>query len=94
MSISTKLCRSHLAVWRWLIRIPFNRKARGRSWTIMTSVAKSLPQKISRTTLKSLHFSQVAKYEKKVNTGKFAKGIYICVYIYIYIYIYTYSVAN
>ncbi len=39
------------------------------------SVAKPLPQKISRTTLKSLHFSkEVAKYEKKVNTDKFGKG--------------------
>ncbi len=41
----------------------------------LLSVAKPLPQEISRTTLKSLHFSQkVAKYEKKVNTGKFGKG--------------------
>ncbi len=42
---------------------------------------QTLPQKISRTTLKSLHFSQkVAKYEKKVNTGKFGKGKYIYIY--------------
>ncbi len=42
---------------------------------ILTSVAKPLPQKISRTTLKSLNLSnKVAKYENKVNTGKFGKG--------------------
>ncbi len=50
-----------------------------QSWTVF---AKPLPQKISRTTLKSLHFSKkVTKYEKKVNTGKSGKGK---VYIYIY----------
>ncbi len=48
---------------------------------VLISVAKPLPQKISRTTLKSLNFSQkVTKYEKKVNTGKFGKGKYIYIY--------------
>ncbi len=52
---------------------------------LRSSVAKPLPQEISKTTLKSLHFSQkVAKYEKKVNTGKFGKGKDIYIYIYIY----------
>ncbi len=49
---------------------------------LRSSVANPLPQEISRTSLKILNFSQkVAKYEKKVNTGKFGKGndIYILV---------------
>ncbi len=49
---------------------------------LRSSVAKPLPQEISRTSLKILNFSQkVAKYEKKVNTMKFGKGNDIYIYV-------------